>query len=36
MNRWRTTLIEAKGRGEIQDGMGICGGVGVRGISFEV
>jgi hypothetical protein len=24
---WRSTIIEAKGRGKRGDGMGICGGV---------
>ena len=35
MGGWGSTLIEAKGSGEMWDG-GFCGGVIGKGISFEM
>jgi hypothetical protein len=32
---WRSTLIETKGRGEREDGMGDCGGVTEKGDMFQ-
>jgi hypothetical protein len=33
---WRSALIEAKGRVEREDGMGVCGGKTGKGIPFEI